>query len=141
MKDEKLALFIGVVAATAVFLRWCKNTAVPDEKRAEATPSPQGGEEVEAPEKVSVTVVPPWRFNRPNIPRPDVVDPQRLAKLLAGDIQFALHRAYMGDLSLAERLHASLRGRAERAVFPLREDAVGALEDIYVLHPDRVMHD
>ena len=96
----------------------------------------------EAEETVKVSVVLPWRFNRPlDIPRPDVVDARRLGALPAEDIQFALHRAYMDDLSVAERLHASLRKKAERAVFPLREDAVGALEDIYVLHPDRVMHD
>lgn len=95
----------------------------------------------EEPE-VKVSVVLPWRFNRPtDIPRPEVVDARRLAKLSERDIRLALHRAYADDTVAAKKLHARLRGSAERAVFPLREDAVGALEDIYVVHPDRVMHD
>ncbi len=96
----------------------------------------------EAAEKVKISAVLPWRFNRPtDIPRPEVVDARRLAKLPERDIRLALHRAYADDTVAAKKLHARLRGRAERAVFPLREDPVGALEDIYVVHPDRVMHD
>jgi hypothetical protein len=92
--------------------------------------------------EIKISVVLPWRFNRPvGVPRPEVVDAQRLAKLPERDIRLALHRAYADDTLAAKKLHARLRGRAERAVFPLREDAVGALEDIYVVHPDRVMHD
>jgi hypothetical protein len=142
------------VAAEALHSKWKAERSCPEEDFWETVAEEAAIEQAEregwalftaageAAEKVKISVVLPWRFSRPlDIPRPDVVDARRLAKLPAKDIQFALHRAYMDDLSAAERLHASLRKKAERAVFPLREDAVGALEDIYVLHPDRVMHD
>lgn len=84
-----------------------------------------------------VVVLPPWRFRRlAGIPAPHVVDARRLANLPAADIRHALHRAYAGNLQPAKRLHAQLRLQAERAVSPLRESAVGALEDMYVLHPN-----
>lgn len=84
-----------------------------------------------------VVALPPWRFRRlAGIPAPLVVDARRLEKLPAADIRHALHRAYAGNLQPAKRLHAQLRLRAERAVTPLRESAVGALEDMYVLHPN-----
>jgi len=84
-----------------------------------------------------VVALPPWRLQRlAGIPAPLVVDARRLRKLPAADIRHALHRAYAGNLQPAKRLHAQLRLRAERAVAPLRESAVGALEDMYVLHPN-----
>ena len=89
------------------------------------------------PPNRKVVVLPPWRFQRlAGIPAPHVVDARRLDKLPAADIRRALHRAYAGNLQPAKRLHAQLRLRAERAVSPLRESAVGALEDMYVLHPN-----
>jgi hypothetical protein len=103
-------------------------------ERSEATAI---AETVLGPPNRKVVALPPWRFQRlAGVPAPQVIDARRLDKLPAADIRHALHHAYAGDLQPAKRLHAQLRPRAERAVAPLRESAVGALEDMYVLHPN-----
>lgn len=127
----KITLLVLTTAITAVVARLLQSTTPQQEKEKEPTVTA-----VVLPE-VTVAAMPAWRFRRlRGIPAPAIVDRRRLENLPAEQIRFALHQAYCGDRAPADALHARLRSKAERAVSPLRMSAVGALEDMYVLHPD-----
>lgn len=135
---EISAEFLGTAKKTVKLsidaLELCEERLVAEKPGEE--PEPEAKEPEAKEPEAAVVVLSPWRFRRhEDIPAPHLVDAQRLEKLPAGEIQQALHHAYDGNTKYAERLHYRIRLQAERAVAPLRESAVEALEDMYVLHP------